>query len=275
MCRLRLWATVAPPRDREETRDDERVLSGILIAGLIVLDAMIVSIVYHRYLTHRSLEVNRLVARAATLVLQGLAFAPPLTWVSAHLYHHAHTDSADDPYSPRVQGFWRVLLLTPLLVIRWRKRQGPAVVARLTRGLPDRGFYAVCDRGWFCLFISVAFAAGFLLLLGWRGLLIYALQLAGIRIMGGWINAGAHTVGARPHDNSGVNRRGPIPWLLNLAMAGEWLHNHHHHAPGSPNFGLAGELDSGYLASRVLAACRLASIRRSALAVGFAPQQTP
>ncbi len=106
------------------------LLSAALLPVLIVTDAMILSVVYHRYLTHPSLTLNPWLARVLTLIVQGLAFAPPLTWVSSHRSHHACTDTPDDPYSPRVHGFWRVLLLTPLLVSQWRQRQGPAAVAR-------------------------------------------------------------------------------------------------------------------------------------------------
>ncbi len=234
----------------------------VLAAMLVMADALIVSVVYHRYLTHRALDVNRWVARALTLYLQGMAFAPPLTWVVAHRHHHARTDSPDDPYSPAVQGFWRVLLLTPVLVTRWRLSQSRARLERLSRPVPDRAFYAFCDRTWVCAALSAVFATGFWLTLGWAGLVVYGLQLAGIHFMGGWINAVAHTVGDRPHDNSAVNRRGLVPFVLNLYMAGEWLHNHHHHRPRSANFGLAGEVDTGYIACRSLAKLGLARFPR-------------
>ncbi len=238
------------------------------VALLVLVDTFIMSVVYHRYLTHRSIELNRWLARGLTLFFQGMAFAPPLTWVSSHLYHHARTDSTADPYSPAVQGFWRVLLFTPILVTRWRRRQEPGTVALLCRGVPDPGFYSFCDRRWFALAMAVGFAAGFYGLFGPRGVALYALQFSGIYLVGGWINAVAHTAGERPHENSAVNRRGALPFLLNLYMAGEWLHNHHHHRPGSANFGLHGELDSGYLLCRTLAAVRLASIRAAPRAFG-------
>lgn len=236
----------------------------LLLPILIMADVMVMSVVYHRHLTHRSLDLRRWVARGLTVFLQGMGFAPPVTWVASHLFHHAHTDSPEDPYSPTVQGLWRVLFLTPLLVTRWRQRQGPAAVLKLCRGVPDLNFYAFCDRTWFCLMMSLMFATGFFLLLGWPGLLLYTLQFWGLFFVGGWINSVAHTFGERPHQNSGVNAHSVIPSLLNLWMAGEWLHNHHHHRPGSANFGLGGEIDTGYLVCRALAFLRLASIRSAA-----------
>lgn len=226
---------------------------------LVMADVLVSSVVYHRYLIHRSVNLNKWLARGLSLFLQGMAFAPPLTFIASHRAHHMHTDSTNDPYSPTVHGFWRVLFLTPLLVTRWRFRAGPKVVARLCRGIPDPHFYAVCDRTWVCLGMSLSFAVAFFLLFGWPGLILYGLQLWGNYFVGGWVNAVAHTCGTRPYDNSGVNQRGLIPWLINLYIWGEWLHNHHHHRPDSPNFGLAGEIDTGYLVCRALAAIRLAS----------------
>ena len=234
--------------------------STLLVVTMIWCMVTVMSMVYHRYLTHRSIALNKWVARVLTLILQGMAFAPPFTWVASHAYHHAYTDAPEDPYSSRVHGFWKVFFLTPLLVIQWKRRHGPAIVAQYTRGVPDRDFYAFVSQEWFCSTIALSFAAGFFGLFGRMGLVIYLLHVIGLYLLTGWINAGAHTVGSRPFDNSGVNRQGMIPILLNLWMAGEWLHNHHHHRPGSANFGLWGEIDTGYLACRFLMWCGLASV---------------
>lgn len=235
----------------------------LLLVFAVMADVLVSSVVYHRYLSHRSIDVNWRLARGLTLFLQGMTFAPPLTFVASHRAHHMHTDLSGDPYSPVVHGFWRVLFLTPLLVTQWRRRTSPEALARLCRAVPDKEFYTVCDRSWVCLTLSGGCAALFFLILGWLGLVLYALQLWGNYLVGGWVNAVAHTCGSRPHHNSGVNRRGLIPYLVNLWMWGEWLHNHHHHRPGSPNFGLGGELDTGYLVCRALAAIGLASLREA------------
>lgn len=231
-----------------------------LLAVLIVVDMCIISLVYHRHLTHRAVELNKWVARALTFYLQGMAFAPPLTWVAAHVAHHAHTDSPEDPYSPKIHGFWPVLFLTPLLVTQWRQRHGPLIIDRYTRRVPDRRFYAACDRTGWCLTMVMVFAVGFFLLLGWPGLLVYLLQFYGFYVVKGWINSAGHTWGERPHQNSGTNRRGALSSLLNLCVAGELLHNHHHHCPSAANFGLLGETDPGYLVCRALVFVRLATI---------------
>jgi len=236
------------------------LLSLVVLIVLISANVWITSLVYHRSLTHRALELNQWVARALTLYLQGMAFAPPLTWVASHSSHHARTDTLEDPYSPEVHGFRQVVFLTPLLVTRWRMRYGEPVISRYTRRVPDRRFYEICDRTWWCLMMMAAFASGFFLLLGWAGLFVYLLQSYGFYVLMGWFNATGHTRGDRPSQNSGTNRYGARWLFMNLCMAGELLHNHHHHAPHSANYGLSGETDVGYLVCRALAFAGLATI---------------
>jgi stearoyl-CoA desaturase (delta-9 desaturase) len=239
------------------------LLAALLLVLSVMADVLVSSIVYHRYLSHRSVDLNKWLARGLALFLQSMAFAPPLTFVASHRAHHAHTDSVEDPYSPVVHGFWRVLFLTPVLVTRWRQKRDAETLARLCRRIPDERWYAACDRTWICLAISMSGVAAFFIIFGWLGLVLYAFQLWGYYLVGGWVNAVAHTFGTRPHDNSGVNRGGLIPWLVNVCIWGEWLHNYHHHRPGSPNFGLGGEVDTGYLVCRALATVGLASLRDS------------
>jgi stearoyl-CoA desaturase (Delta-9 desaturase) len=236
------------------------LLSFVVLIVLISANVWVSSLVYHRHLTHRAIDLNKWVARALTLYLQGMAFAPPLSWVASHAAHHAGADTTEDPYSPEVHGFLRVVFLTPLLVTRWRMRSGEMIIAKYTRRVPDRRFYEFCDRTWWCSLMMAAFAGAFFLLLGWAGLLVYAIESYGFYVLMGWFNATGHTQGDRPSQNSGTNRHGARWLFMNLCMAGELLHNHHHHAPHSANFGLAGETDVGYLVCRALAFARLATI---------------
>jgi len=236
------------------------LLSPVVLIVLVSANVWITSLVYHRNLTHRAMNLNKWLARALTLYLQGMAFAPPLAWIASHAAHHARTDTEEDPYSPKVHGFRRVIFLTPLLVTRWRIRYGEPVISRYTRRVPDRRFYQFCDRTWWCLLMTAVFACGFFLLLGWAGLFVYLLQLYGFYVLMGWFNATGHSRGDQTTQNSGVNRSGARWLLMNLCMAGELLHNHHHRAPHSANYGLSGEIDVGYFVCRALASAGLATI---------------
>ena len=77
-----------------------------------------------RYLTGRLRE--QVGGAVLTLILQGMAFAPPFT--VSRLHHHG----CPRIYSSRVR-LRKVFFLRPL-VIQWKRRHGPAIVARYTRG---------------------------------------------------------------------------------------------------------------------------------------------
>lgn len=66
---------------------------------------------YHRYLSHRSFEVNTF-WKAFGLACGGLSIGgDPISWVAIHRQHHAHTDTEEDPHSPRFLGKHKFLLL--------------------------------------------------------------------------------------------------------------------------------------------------------------------
>lgn len=247
-----------------------------LVISLVLFNVFVMSILYHRSLTHRALTLHRWLARPLTWYMQGMAFTPPLTWVATHRLHHAYTDTLRDPYSPRVHGFWTVLLGTAFLVSAWRWRHGRTEVTRLSRGLPDPAFYDFCERRWFCFTVTGAVIAGFVVALGRWGVPLYLAQIAGFYLVVGWANSAGHTFGERPYVTSATNyRRAPLPWLLNVCMWGEGLHNYHHRFPRLANFALAGEFDPGFLMVRALARLGLASIyERPAVRPGAASLRT-
>ena len=61
---------------------------------------------YHRLLTHRGYKVPKVVeyflVTCGTMALEG----GPIEWVVTHRIHHAHTDRAGDPHTPRDGGWW-------------------------------------------------------------------------------------------------------------------------------------------------------------------------
>src|SRR6476646_1051556 len=87
-------------------------LVAALIAALIVTQlAIAVTTVYlHRSLTHRALTVHPIAALPCRVVIWMTTGMRPREWVAVHRKHHASTDTAEDPHSPMVVGFWRVQL---------------------------------------------------------------------------------------------------------------------------------------------------------------------
>ena len=87
----------------------------ILIISFIwwqVLSAAVVSAGYHRYFAHRAFTAP-VWYEYLVLILGPLSGAGHvLGWVGVHRLHHNHSDTKDDPHSPKFQGWWRVLTST-------------------------------------------------------------------------------------------------------------------------------------------------------------------
>ena len=122
-------------------------------------------------------------------------------------------------------------------------------VQRYARDIPgdrlDRLFF---DHAFLGLGIGISILC---LTFGWKtGLLAAAIHAVSYLMLAGAVNAVGHTLGGRPHENSGTNSN-----ALALISAGEGLHNNHHAAPTSARFSFAaGQIDPGWWFVRILAA---------------------
>jgi stearoyl-CoA desaturase (delta-9 desaturase) len=102
-----------------------------------------------------------------------------------------------------------------------------------------------------------------LLLFGVPGIILMAIQLTTMPLLAaGIINGLGHAKGYRNFDTDDASTN---LWPFAVLVAGEELHNNHHAFPSSAKFSLRrGEIDLGWLHLKVLAALRLAKIRRVA-----------
>jgi stearoyl-CoA desaturase (delta-9 desaturase) len=227
-----------------------------LVAGFAVTQlSIIVTTVYlHRALAHRALAVRGPSAMVCRVLLWLTTGMRPREWVAVHRRHHAASDTAADPHSPRVLGFWRVQLAN--VGLYRRVASDKLTVRRYARDLqPDRLDRWFFDHGVAGLAIGIGILC---VTLGWQtGLLAAGVHAVSYVMLSGAINAVGHTRGRRPHDNLAGNSQ----WLA-LLTAGEGLHNNHHAAPTSARFALGrAEVDPGWWAIRVLLRCKQATLR--------------
>jgi stearoyl-CoA desaturase (Delta-9 desaturase) len=230
------------------------------VFGFLVSQVTIVatSVYLHRALTHRALVIRPAAALPLRTLLWITTGMRPREWVAVHRKHHAATDTAEDPHSPIVHGFWRVQLGNVGL---YKKVASDEVaVRRYARDLPpDRLDRVLFDHALLGLGVGIAIAIAFtsLIGLGWGVGLVGSLLHAGLYVMlSGAINAVGHTYGSRPQENSATNGQ-----LLAFVTGGEGLHNNHHAAPTSATFALHGELDPGWWVICVLRRFGLATVR--------------
>jgi stearoyl-CoA desaturase (delta-9 desaturase) len=232
-----------------------------LVAAFVVTQAAIfaTTVFLHRGLAHRALTMHPVAAFPCRFVIWITTGMRPREWVAVHRKHHAATDTAEDPHSPKVVGFWRVQLGNVGLYKRAARNR--ELVRKYARDIPadnvDRYAFDHALLGLavgISILVAVMWALGFGLITGFVGAGIHAVAYV---MLAGAINAVGHTLGSRPYANSATNLQS-----LALVTGGEGLHNNHHAAPTSARFALNDrEIDPGWWFVRALVALHLAQVR--------------
>ncbi|HWH35604.1 MAG TPA: fatty acid desaturase [Acidimicrobiales bacterium] len=184
-----------------------------------VLTALVAEIYCHRCLAHRALRVHPVVASALELFFRVTGGTDAHTWAAIHRLHHRYADTPLDPHSPLQQRPLAVLLGTPVLYSRARRRLAPDAVPPtdrahvVLRALLIGGFLAAFGPGQVLVMVGVHLAC----YLGTMGA----------------INTAGHRIGRKPHP--GVP--GYDSALLAIALLGHGYHNSHHAHPAAARTG--------------------------------------
>lgn len=204
----------------------------VAVAFTVAQVAVLATSIYlHRGLAHRSLKfhpVAEIVFRSILWVTTGQSRQQ---WVAVHRKHHAFTDRAGDPHSPRVLGFWKVQLFNVYYYVVACRDQGMLTKYapdlppdRLDRTLFSRGILGL-GVGVSALCLVLGLPAG--LLAGGMHAVLYVMVLAPL------INAVGHWKGGQNFDNTARNST-VLAWFT----GGESLHNNHHAHPRAPKFSM-------------------------------------
>jgi stearoyl-CoA desaturase (delta-9 desaturase) len=228
-----------------------------LVTGFVLaqLGTLATTIYLHRGLSHRALILRPSAAWVFRIVIWLTTGIRPRQWVAVHRKHHAHTDVAGDPHSPKLLGWTRVQLGN--VGLYRAVANDPAQVRRYARDLPpDRWDRWFLDRAWLGLGIGIALLVA---VLGpWAGLLAAGVHTVLYLQLNAAVNAVTHTFGSRPHDNGATN----LQWLA-LLTAGEGLHNNHHAVATSAKLAFRrGEIDPAWPVIALLRRLRLATVRQ-------------
>lgn len=208
---------------------------------------------YHRFLSHRSLQVPRwleyTLATLGVLAIQG----GPIFWVAGHRLHHAYTeDEQKDPYSSRL-GFWWSHML-------WILRPRPEsfdyeFYKRYAPDLARDPVYRWLDR--YHLLLQVPLGLVLYAIGGWS-FVIYGLCVRSVLLWHStWlINSITHLRGYRTFEVEDNSRN---LWWAALITYGEGWHNNHHAHPNVAKAGLRWwEVDPTWWAIQVLKTLGLA-----------------
>lgn len=228
----------------------------LVAIALTQIAALATSVYLHRTLAHRALAVHPIVDAVFRAVLWLTTGQDRRQWVAVHRKHHAFTDCAGDPHSPRLLGLWRVQLLNVYYYMREARNR-----ETLKKFAPDLKPDAL-DRILFShglLGLVVGLVALCFILGATAGLLAGGLHaLLYVGVLAPLINGVGHWRGSQNFENTAYNSR-----LMAWVTGGESLHNNHHAHARSPKFSMRRwEFDPAWQVIRVLVAARLAALLR-------------
>ena len=207
-----------------------------VVVGLCsaLLTAVITEIYCHRALAHRAFRVQPRAASFLGAYFRVIVGTDPETWAAVHRLHHRYADTPRDPHSPVERPPLAVLLGSPFLFAKARKRV-PAGSPRGRRDLVIRGLVA-------SFFLVVCGPA--------QTVTMLAVHLVAYMGIMGVVNTVGHLYGRKPHaDVPGYD----VAWLA-VPLLGHGYHNSHHAHPAAAR---TGPLDSIWPLLRVMAAMRL------------------
>ena len=226
-CLALIWVGVSP------------VALGVALA-LYVVRMFAITGFYHRYFSHRTFQTSRAVQFTFAVIGASCVQRGPLWWAAHHRTHHRHTDTAQDPHSPAVHGFWwshvgwfltprnfrtdlaRVPDLAKYAELRWLDRFDIAVPVLL--GFAMFGLGALLQR------VAPQLGTSGMQMMVW-GFFVSTIVLFHATVT---INSLAHRFGARRFDTRDDSRNN---FWLALLTFGEGWHNNHHFFPGSSRQG--------------------------------------
>ncbi len=234
----------------------------LLVAVLLLTHITIasVTIFLHRAQAHRGLDLHPVASHFFRAWLWLTTGMETKEWVAVHRKHHAKCETAEDPHSPQTRGLKKVLWEGAELYMD--EAAHPETLAKYGLGTPDdwleRNVYTRFSWHGVGLMVGID-----LILFGWAGLAIWAVQMMWIPIFAaGVVNGIGHYWGYRNYDSPDASTN-IAPW--GLLIGGEELHNNHHTYPTSAKFALKWyEFDLGWLYIRGLQAVGLARVLRVA-----------
>jgi stearoyl-CoA desaturase (delta-9 desaturase) len=228
----------------------------IVLAGHFTI--MCTSLYLHRSLTHGAVVFHPLAAFPMRVWLWLFTGMSAKQWVAVHRKHHAFVDTENDPHSPVIEGWARILFLG---VMYYRRAYGDdETVKKYAKDIRDDFFekyifVPLKYGGPVLLYFITAQIFGYLPALAvWTGLVLWVPFWAA-----GVVNGLGHTIGYRNFRVEDASRN-IVP--VGLLLSGEELHNNHHKQPSNAKFSVKWyEFDMGWVYISILRYLGLAKLR--------------
>ncbi len=215
----------------------------ILCIGLYLLRMWALTAGFHRYFSHRTYKTSRWFQFVLAFLGQTSAQKGVLWWSAIHRAHHRHSDTPEDPHSPKHQGFF-------VSHVGWIFHQKANKADYSTvKDLSEYPELVWLDK--YQHMPAVLLAIFTFLVGGWPGLVV-GFFLSTVLLYHGVfaINSVAHVVGNQRYVTGDESKNN---WWLALITLGEGWHNNHHHYQSSTRQGFFWwEVDISYYVLRAL-----------------------
>ncbi len=229
----------------------------------------------HRYAAHGAFKMSKgweKVFFVIAYITQGSSYMSPKAYAIMHRYHHAYTDTEQDPHSPsyssnvfsmmwRTRSFYQDIIKGRTQVEERFKKNLPEWEGfdRFANGFISRASWVVLYILFFAFFATNPFQWLFLPVIVGMG-----------AFHGAIVNWFAHKYG---YINFRLKNTSMNLLFIDFLMLGESYHNNHHKHPSSINFGQRWhEIDPMYPVIRLLAKMRVIRLLKTVpVAVNAAP----
>jgi stearoyl-CoA desaturase (delta-9 desaturase) len=213
-----------------------------------MLNALTITIGYHRALAHGSITLHPRLRDAVILLGNWITGLDPKAWVVMHRMHHAYSDTPEDPHSPNNVGLVGILLeqLRSYENVIRGLAKGEEYYTQHAHGLDFRLSWLNRKRLWWlpyvmhlvvALAIAIPTGAWLLGVCWFVGMMSHPFQ-------GGMVNSLGHAVGGRNFDTPDDSRNN---LLVSILILGEGYQNNHHQFPSSAKFSYRPwEIDMGF-----------------------------
>ncbi|NDF13701.1 hypothetical protein EB061_00020 [bacterium] len=216
------------------------------------------SIAFHRAHTHQAVRLSRGLDYLMQAFLWITTSMSKLDWVSVHVYHHAHSDTPEDPHSPSQKGLARVFFLG---VLDYSRAKSEPEVLKIRNRIPATAFERYIAAHLFQGPVAMGLLLMFLLGPSYGTMMTFMIFMISPVFAVGGVNALAHAVGYQNYDSKDESRNLGFLFPLNWVICGELDHNNHHKFPKSPSFGHRWfEFDIGWVYLRLFRLLGLAEV---------------
>jgi len=211
----------------------------LLCAFLYAIRMFGVTAGYHRYFSHRTYKMGRVMQFLMAVLAQSSGQKGVLWWSANHRHHHKYSDQEEDIHSPVRKGFWYSHVGWILSGKHERTR------VELVKDLAKYPELLWLDKNAIAFTWLLGLACW--LVGGWEGFVVGFVWSTVLLWHGTFtINSLSHVFGSRRFETTDTSKNN---WLLALITLGEGWHNNHHYFAASARQGFRWwEVDFTYYA---------------------------